>query len=520
MSESTSSLEQPRPSPTSLGKGLCALGRALVSLLAVGLALGVLGTMVGLSVQPSTLTAGRHEVLLEINGRRFRHRTLARSPQDVLQGLGIGLEEGIADLPSAEGMAEGAPIRLTLPRVVLLAHDGSVTPLASLATTAAEVLAEGGISLAEHDRLYLDEMPWGADAALPLPALSSSAQLRGDIAAWVHALRRPMRLTVKRAVPVALEVGTASTTLHTTARTVGEALAEHGLLIYAGDRVEPGLDAAIVPGLTISLRRATPVTLEVGGRPRLVRTQAETVQDLLREQQIVLDENDYVSAAMDAPLQRNGRVAVVRVHEEYFVQEAPIAFETRTEPDPTMEIDQRRIADWGREGARRRRVRVRYENDREVSRQEEDEWIAREPQDRIIKYGTKIVLRQLDTPEGPITYWRKLRMLATSYNALTAGKALDHPAYGITRSGLRARKGLIAVDPRVIPLGTEMYVPGYGHGLAADTGSAIQWRRIDLCYDDDNLKLWKQWVDVYLLAPAPPEDEIEWIIPNWPPEQD
>jgi 3D (Asp-Asp-Asp) domain-containing protein len=136
-----------------------------------------------------------------------------------------------------------------------------------------------------------------------------------------------------------------------------------------------------------------------------------------------------------------------------------------------------------------------------------------------MSYGTRIVVRQLETPEGPISYWRKVRMLATSYNAPTAGKPLDHPQYGITRLGWRARKGIVAVDPRVVALGTKVYVPGYGVGTAADTGSAILGRHIDLCYDDDNLVLWKRWVDVYLLEPVAPSEEMNWVLPSYPRER-
>ena len=64
-----------------------------------------------------------------------------------------------------------------------------------------------------------------------------------------------------------------------------------------------------------------------------------------------------------------------------------------------------------------------------------------------------------------------------------------------------------------------MYVPGYGLGYAGDTGSAIKWRRVDLCYDDDNLVLWRRWVDVYLLTPVPDAASIRWIIPNTPAEK-
>jgi 3D (Asp-Asp-Asp) domain-containing protein len=213
-------------------------------------------------------------------------------------------------------------------------------------------------------------------------------------------------------------------------------------------------------------------------------------------------------------------ITLVRVLEERYVEETPLPFETLFEPDPGMELDQRKIIRWGREGASRRRIRVRFENGEEISRTQEAEWVAQEPRDRIIKFGSRIVPRQLDTPQGPITYWRKLRMLATSYNASTAGKPSDHPTYGLTRLGLRARKGIVAIDPRVINMHQELYVPGYGRGVAADTGSAIKWRRIDLCYDDDNLELWHKWVDVYLLMPVPDDEDIVWIIPNWPIEKE
>jgi 3D (Asp-Asp-Asp) domain-containing protein len=60
---------------------------------------------------------------------------------------------------------------------------------------------------------------------------------------------------------------------------------------------------------------------------------------------------------------------------------------------------------------------------------------------------------------------------------------VDAVAYhlpGLTASGIPVRRGVVAVDPRVIPLGTRMYVPGYGRGIAADVGSAIKGRIIDL----------------------------------------
>ena len=73
------------------------------------------------------------------------------------------------------------------------------------------------------------------------------------------------------------------------------------------------------------------------------------------------------------------------------------------------------------------------------------------------------------------------------------------------------RHGIVAVDPNVVDLRSEVYVPGYGVGYVGDTGGAIIGRRIDLGYDDDNLQLWYNWVDVYLLTPVP--DVINYLGP-------
>ncbi len=60
---------------------------------------------------------------------------------------------------------------------------------------------------------------------------------------------------------------------------------------------------------------------------------------------------------------------------------------------------------------------------------------------------------------------------------------VDAVAYhlpGSTALGVPVRKGVVAVDPKLIPLGTRLHIPGYGPGLAADVGTAIKGRIIDL----------------------------------------
>jgi 3D (Asp-Asp-Asp) domain-containing protein len=114
----------------------------------------------------------------------------------------------------------------------------------------------------------------------------------------------------------------------------------------------------------------------------------------------------------------------------------------------------------------------------------------------------------MDTPDGVIEYWRVLTMRAASYKPSSTGKSADDPTYGITATGDKLRKGLVAVDPSVIPLGTLLYIPGYGKAIAADTGGAVKGLVIDLGYSDDDYVAWSGEVEVYLLAPAPLPDDV------------
>jgi 3D (Asp-Asp-Asp) domain-containing protein len=92
-------------------------------------------------------------------------------------------------------------------------------------------------------------------------------------------------------------------------------------------------------------------------------------------------------------------------------------------------------------------------------------------------------------------------MYATWYNASTSGKAQTDPNYGFTRMGTPVTRGIVAVDPAVIPLGTRLYVPGYGFAVAADTGGGIIGNMIDLGFPDGVPSDWHtSWVDVYILT--------------------
>jgi len=98
------------------------------------------------------------------------------------------------------------------------------------------------------------------------------------------------------------------------------------------------------------------------------------------------------------------------------------------------------------------------------------------------------------TAGGLLPFETKIHMFSTSYDKNCLG------CNETTATGLRAGYGVVAVDPRVIPLGTKLFIPGYGVAVAGDTGGAIKGNKIDLGFDDVKTGWWSsRFVDVYVL---------------------
>jgi 3D (Asp-Asp-Asp) domain-containing protein len=243
------------------------------------------------------------------------------------------------------------------------------------------------------------------------------------------------------------------------------------------------------------------------------------VGEVLSELGVSLLGADFCTPPPSVEVRDGLQVQVVRVTEETIIEQNEIPYETVWVPDPELELDQRRLDDAGANGMQRRRYKAVYHDGQENDRFLEAEWVAVPPRERQIVYGTRIVVRTAETPHGPIEYWRRIRVFRTAYTEATCGKTTDDPLYGITRLGWRMRHGIIAVDPRVIRLRSNLYVPDYGPGIAGDTGSLIKGRHIDLGYDVGGLIWHYEWGYVYVLTPVPPAREISWILPDYPRER-
>lgn len=469
------------------------------------------------------------QVTLIINGQSHPIRTHSPTVDTLLQELGLTLNpEDIVQPSPGSSLAAGDTITIQLARPVSIEADGRTRYLLTHQQTITSALAEAGLTTNPRDKIFINGSVIAAEASLPEPkTAASTAQSLAHLLAATYtpqgavASTRPetVQLIVHRAVPITLHDGQISNTFYTTQPNVGEALLEQGLTVFLGDEVTPALGTRLSPGMQIYVQRSLPVAITVDGRLIKTRTRRSTVGEVLAQEGVALMGQDYSRPLTSQAIAADDMIEVVRVLMTSEVEEEFIPFETEWIPAPELEIDQQEIRQTGVTGVIKSRTRVRYENGQEVQRNLEDEWLDQEPSKQIIAYGTNIVIRTVDTPSGPIEYWRKIAMLTTPYSAATSGKSADHPQYGITRSGLRVGYGMAAVDPKVIPLMTNLYVPEYGIALAADTGGLIVGKHIDLAYDENQaMPDLYGWRDVYILTPVPPADRIRYVLPQWPPQ--
>ena len=164
------------------------------------------------------------------------------------------------------------------------------------------------------------------------------------------------------------------------------------------------------------------------------------------------------------------------------------------EDDSETEAGEERVLAEGEDGKRVKIVKITTAKDGEEYSREIVSVETTQPKDKKILRGTKIVWKTLQTTDGEIRYWRKMRVYATHYDWRCPG------CNEWTAIGMRAGKGVIAVDPKVIPLKARVYIPGYGVAIAGDTGGAIKGNIIDLGFDDARSAGWSaRFVDIYLL---------------------
>lgn len=300
--------------------------------------------------------------------------------------------------------------------------------------------------------------------------------------------------------------------LQTYSETVGEVLDKCGIVLGPHDIVTPNIETPIEGELEIVIDRSFTLTIYDGKNEFVVNTTQHTVRKILEEQQIQLESLDIVAPFVDAKISKGTNISITRVWDEYVSDEFVVPYLTEINLVQDLEDTVVEQIQEGKNGITKANYRLRYENGEMVSRNFVNEVVLIEPINEIKNKGTENLFV---TSRGmPFRYSKIIICEATAYDLSYASCAKNpgDPGYGITYTGTQARPGVIAVDPRVIPLKSNVYVESldrtedYGFAKAEDTGSAIKGNKIDLFIGSNSaaLRYGRRNVRVYIL-----EDEVD-----------
>jgi len=290
-------------------------------------------------------------------------------------------------------------------------------------------------------------------------------------------LKENMKIVWKPAVQVVINIDGEKQKAWTTAETVGQLLDQYKIDLGKHDVINFTKQSSLANNLEIKINRAFEVQLIDGGKSRKVWSPSTTVADFLRQQGIALNENDRVEPGLNEKLTRNSKVSVIRVEKVTDVVEEPIHYAVITKKDSRIPYGEQRIIQGGKTGKKEKKYEVVYENGKIVSKKLISEKIVEKPQDKIVAVGAKKIIRTASRGNADA---KEFFVTATAYTPNCSGCS------GRTATGINLMANpdikLIAVDPRIIPLGTKVYVEGYGYAIAGDTGNKIKGYKIDLFF--------------------------------------
>ncbi|MDD6794154.1 MAG: 3D domain-containing protein [Clostridiaceae bacterium] len=267
--------------------------------------------------------------------------------------------------------------------------------------------------------------------------------------------------------------------------TVKDVLEERGITLSSKDKVEPSLSSNVDKGDVIKVKSAVPVKVVCNGVEVNIETAENNIQDMLEVEESTLNEAgisfnkdiDEVSPSLDSNIQQDLQVQIVKVETKMDTVNEEIDYDTVVQKDDTLDSGTRKVKSEGVKGQKETVYQVVYKDGQEVSREVRSMKTVVEPESKIVLEGTKTVYVSRD---GVASGKKKLTCTATAYSG---GKAT---ATGRTPQRVVGGISTIAVDPSVIPLGSKVYIDGYGYAIAADTGSAIKGNKIDLYFNNKN----------------------------------
>ncbi len=271
------------------------------------------------------------------------------------------------------------------------------------------------------------------------------------------------------------------------------------------DIVDTNLNTVIDKDMTIYIDKAETVRFIIDKKEEVLFVTNKTKVGLVlkefseeKNRKLYLEEGQSSAAT----IKNNMVINVSTFKEDIKTIKEDINFETKIVENPNLPAGVVNIKTKGAQGIKEITIKETYKNDKLENKQIIAEKVLKEPITEIIEKGTK--KNTIKTEKGIFVINKKMNMKSTAYTAgpESTGKRPGDKGYGITASGMKAQRGVVAVDTRVIPFGTKLYIEGYGYAIAGDTGSAIKGNKIDVFIDDysDAMRYGVKNVNVYVLG--------------------
>jgi uncharacterized protein YabE (DUF348 family)/3D (Asp-Asp-Asp) domain-containing protein len=277
--------------------------------------------------------------------------------------------------------------------------------------------------------------------------------------------------------------------MNTQANDVAGVLRQAHVSLSDGDVLTPRGDSEVTDGMTVVVRHAIPVTVRVGDEETRVDVVGTTVSDALMAAGEVISPDAEVSPALDTKLSAGMVITAPQRFARIKTQDVVVPFKTETFVDPSLHKGTRQIIANGASGLKIQVTKTIVTDGIEGSPEVTAEKVVTKPAPQLEAVGpggsasgaggAKIIPAKRTRGSSKVTTGHRLRLVSTAYSPHEPGggggpsTAMGHPAVF----------GVVAVDPRVIPLGSRVYVVGYGYAMAYDTGGDIKGDRIDLCFD-------------------------------------
>lgn len=289
-----------------------------------------------------------------------------------------------------------------------------------------------------------------------------------------------MTVNWEQARKVTISVNGNQKTVWTTEKLVKNILREANIAVSGHDELSLDLDAEVGAENKIDIQKAFQLTLVDGQSGRQVWSTSTTVANFLKQQNIQLNEFDRVEHEMEDTVKPNSKITIVRIEKVTDVVEESLDFETETKKDSSLLVGQKKVVTKGVPGEVERTYEIIKKNGKIVQKTVQNEKVIKKPTTKVLAVGTKQRVATVvpGSGEEPVASGQEFYVEASAYTPYCKGCS------GKTATGIDLRSNpnlkLVAVDPSIIPLGSKVWIEGYGHAIAADTGGSIQGRKVDL----------------------------------------